>query len=132
MEGMAQQPHGHAKAAHEFRVTRIYAPPDPADGTRVLVDRLWPRGISKQQAHVDEWARDLTPSTELRRWLHADPAHRQPEFDRRYRAELAGEQQQRALTRLRGLADEGAVTLVTAVKDPTHSHIPVLLEQLGR
>ncbi|WP_264767053.1 DUF488 domain-containing protein [Nocardia aurantia] len=73
---MAQQPHGHETAQHGFRVTRIYEAPDPADGTRILVDRLWPRGVSKQQAHVDEWAKDVTPSTELRRWLHADPEHR--------------------------------------------------------
>ncbi|WP_019929361.1 DUF488 domain-containing protein [Nocardia sp. BMG111209] len=129
---MAQQPPGHGAGQHGFRVTRIYEAPDPADGTRILVDRLWPRGVSKQQAHVDEWARDVTPSTELRRWLHGDPEHRQREFERRYRDELGGEQQQRALTRLRELANEGAVTLVTAVKDTAHSHIPVLLEQLDR
>lgn len=113
-------------------MARVYEPPAAADGTRILVDRLWPRGIGKQQARVDEWARDVTPSTELRRWLHADPARRQPEFERRYLAELAGDRQQQALAHLRELAAAGAVTLVTSVKDPAHSHIPVLLAQLDR
>ncbi|MBF6330906.1 DUF488 domain-containing protein [Nocardia transvalensis] len=121
---MAQQP------TPDFRVKRVYDEPDAADGTRVLVDRLWPRGISKQQAHIDEWARDVAPSTELRKWFHADLDGRQAEFARRYRAELADEPHRQALARLRELAAAGPVTLVTAVKDPMRSQVPVLLEQL--
>lgn len=72
-------------------VRRVYEPPEPDDGVRVLVDRLWPRGLSKEAARVDEWPKVLTPSTELRRWYHAqeDPSDTFEEFRRRYEAELA-------------------------------------------
>ncbi|WP_024800058.1 DUF488 domain-containing protein [Nocardia sp. BMG51109] len=114
-----------------FRVKRVYEEPEDSDGTRVLVDRLWPRGISKQQAHIDEWIRDVTPSNELRRWFHADPQHRQAEFRRKYLDELSAESPQRGLADLRELAGREAVTLVTAVRDPQHSHVSVLLELLN-
>ncbi|GAB2724584.1 DUF488 domain-containing protein [Nocardia thraciensis] len=123
---MAQQPRP------GFRVKRVYDPAEASDGTRVLVDRLWPRGVSKQKAHIDEWAKDVTPSDDLRRWFHADPEHREAEFRRRYREELAAEAPQRGLERLRDLAAEGPVTLVTAVRDPQRSQVAVLLEQLKR
>ncbi|MGK8501355.1 DUF488 domain-containing protein [Nocardia asiatica] len=113
-----------------FRVKRVYDAPDPDDGTRVLVDRLWPRGLTKAQARVDRWPRALTPSTELRRWFHADRDARGPEFARRYRAELAAPDVRQDLRELRALAAEGPVTLLTAVQDPANSHVPVLLDVL--
>ncbi|MGK8510144.1 DUF488 domain-containing protein [Nocardia asiatica] len=113
-----------------FRVKRVYDAPDPDDGVRVLVDRLWPRGITKAQARVDRWPRALTPSTELRRWFHADRDARGPEFARRYRAELAAPDVRQDLRELRALAAEGPVTLLTAVQDPANSHVPVLLDVL--
>jgi uncharacterized protein YeaO (DUF488 family) len=112
-----------------FRVRRVYDPPEPADGVRVLVDRLWPRGLAKDRAAVDEWPKELTPSDELRRWYHANP-RQHDEFARRYRAELAAEEPGRTAGRLRGLAARGPVTLLTAVKDPDSSHVPVLLDRL--
>ncbi|WP_280365550.1 DUF488 domain-containing protein [Nocardia wallacei] len=123
---MAQQPAG------GFRVQRVYDPPEDSDGARVLVDRLWPRGISKQQARIDEWAKNVTPSNELRRWFHADPQSREAEFRDCYLAELAADEAQRGLARLRELVAGGRVTLVTAVRDPAHSHVSILLELLGR
>ncbi|WP_280272646.1 DUF488 domain-containing protein [Nocardia wallacei] len=123
---MAQQPAG------GFRVQRVYDPPEDSDGARVLVDRLWPRGIGKHQARIDEWAKDVTPSNELRRWFHADPQSREAEFRDRYLAELAAYEPQRGLARLRELVAGGRVTLVTAVRDPAHSHVSVLLELLDR
>ncbi|MGY5307691.1 DUF488 domain-containing protein [Nocardia gipuzkoensis] len=113
-----------------FRVKRVYDTPDPDDGTRVLVDRLWPRGITKAQARVDRWPKALAPSTELRRWFHADRDARGPEFARRYRAELGAPDVQQDLRELRTLAAEGPVTLLTAVQDPANSHVPVLLDVL--
>ncbi|MFG2719073.1 DUF488 domain-containing protein [Streptomyces sp. NPDC048416] len=111
------------------RVRRVYDPPEKADGVRVLVDRLWPRGLSKEHAAVDEWLKDLTPSTELRRWYHEDRT-RFEEFQERYEAELAGPEPSRALDRLRDLVKEHTLTLVTAAKDVDHSHLPTLLSAL--
>jgi uncharacterized protein YeaO (DUF488 family) len=93
---------------------------------RVLVDRLWPRGLSKEAAGIDEWARPVTPSGELRKWFHAN-GERYEEFARRYREELASPEVSGEVDRLAGLAAERVVTLLTAVKDPEHSHVPVLL-----
>ncbi|MFC9996632.1 DUF488 domain-containing protein [Nocardia sp. NPDC127526] len=120
---MAQRP--------SYRVKRVYDEPEAADGRRVLVDRLWPRGISKQQAAIDDWAKDVTPSTELRKWYHADPDTRRAEFERRYRAELESDAAQQGLAQLRQDAANGPLTLVTAVKEPAHSHVPVLVGELG-
>lgn len=113
-------------------VRRIYDPVTESDGYRVLVDRLWPRGISKERARIDEWLKEVTPSTELRRWMHHDQAGRYPEFARRYGEELSTGEGAAALERLRELVAERPVTLVTAVKDIEHSHIPVLVARLGR
>ncbi|MFF4183334.1 DUF488 domain-containing protein [Streptomyces sp. NPDC001691] len=114
-----------------MRVRRVYDPPEKADGVRVLVDRLWPRGLSKEHAVVDEWPKELTPSTELRRWYHEDRG-RYADFTKRYEAELAGPDQTRALERLRDLVEDGTVTLVTAVKDIEHSHVPTLVSVVER
>ena len=113
-----------------FRVRRVYEPPEPGDGVRVLVDRLWPRGVSKQQAAVDEWLKDVTPSAGLRAWYHQDRG-RFAGFARRYRAELADPEHRAAVGRLHELAAAGGpVTLVTSVREVEHSHLPILLEHL--
>ncbi|TXC92547.1 DUF488 domain-containing protein [Streptomyces sp. ISID311] len=115
--------------ADGLRVRRVYEAPEPADGARVLVDRLWPRGLSKEDARLTEWCKDVAPSTELRRWY----GHEGERFDRfaeRYRAELAQGDAQQALERLRALADEGSLTLLTATKDVPSSHAAVLAEVL--
>lgn len=113
------------------RVRRIYEPPEPDDGLRVLVDRLWPRGLAKADAHIDEWPKALTPSTELRRWYHG-PDGAFEEFRRRYERELAEPPAAEALASLRARVAEGPVTLLTAAKDPAVSHTAVLTEVLGQ
>ncbi|MEX3101604.1 MULTISPECIES: DUF488 domain-containing protein [unclassified Streptomyces] len=112
------------------RIRRVYDPPEPDDGVRVLVDRLWPRGLSKEAAHIDEWPKDLTPSNELRRWYHAGQGSYE-EFASRYEAELTAPAAAESLSRLRKSAASGTVTLVTAVKSPEESHAAVLLRLLG-
>ncbi|ATL70427.1 DUF488 domain-containing protein [Nocardia terpenica] len=119
------------KPQTDVRVKRVYDTPDSTDGTRVLVDRLWPRGISKQRARVDEWLRDVAPTSELRRWLHADPTARWDEFADRYRDELDDDRHAPELARLRDLRASGPVTLLTAVSEPAHSHVAVLLRALA-
>lgn len=116
--------------ADGFRVRRVYDDPAPDDGLRVLVDRLWPRGLSKDRAHVDRWPKELTPSTDLRKWYHASPAERHGEFVGRYRAELDADGLARPLRELRDEAAKGTVTLLTAAKDVDASHVPVLLDRL--
>ncbi|WP_330285820.1 DUF488 domain-containing protein [Streptomyces sp. NBC_00576] len=113
-------------------VRRVYEPPEPDDGVRVLVDRLWPRGLSKEAARVDEWPKVLTPSTELRRWYHAqeDPSDTFEEFRRRYEAELAAPGAAEPLEALRALTGKGPVTLVSATRSPAQSHASVLAELL--
>lgn len=121
---------GKSNANTPFRLRRIYDPVEKDGGKRVLIDRLWPRGISKERAHLDDWAKDVAPSTELRNWFHADPDKRFPEFAERYDAELAGPAQQDAIAGLREAAAHGPVTLLTSVKDPDDSYLSVLLKRL--
>ncbi len=111
----------------------IGAPPSPDDGVRVLVDRLWPRGISKARAALDEWAKDATPSTDLRRAFHSGELD-WPQFVDAYREELRGlPQAQAAVEHLRDLARQGRVTLLLAGHDHNHTHARVLREAvLGR
>lgn len=109
---------------------RAYDDAVPEDGTRVLVERLWPRGVSKAQARVDVWLREIAPSTELRRWYSHDP-EKWEEFRRRYLAELDGEPQRASLARLRELAREGPVTLIIAARDVEHSNAVVLRDLLA-
>ncbi|MGW6737899.1 DUF488 domain-containing protein [Streptomyces sp. NPDC055013] len=111
------------------RIRRVYEAPEPEDGVRVLVDRLWPRGLSKDAAHVDEWPKGLTPSTELRRWYHAGEGSYE-EFADRYEAELAAPEAAGLLDQVRKLADKGAVTLLTSSKTPEQSHAAVLARLL--
>ncbi|MFI8484159.1 DUF488 domain-containing protein [Streptomyces rubrogriseus] len=108
---------------------RIYESPTPRDGKRVLVDRLWPRGVSKEKAGLDAWLRDVAPSADLRRWYHHDP-QRYDEFRRRYFAELEDADHEAALERLRDLAARDKVTLLTATKDVDHSEAAALAQWL--
>ncbi|WP_435216177.1 DUF488 domain-containing protein [Streptomyces sp. bgisy034] len=112
------------------RIRRVYEAPEPEDGVRVLVDRLWPRGLSKDAAHVDEWPKGLTPSTELRRWYHAGEGSYE-EFADRYEAELDAPETAELLDHVRELAGKGAVTLLTASKSPEQSHAAVLARLLA-
>jgi uncharacterized protein YeaO (DUF488 family) len=114
-----------------IRVRRVYDPPSPDDGARVLVDRVWPRGLRKDAAHLDEWAKDAAPSTELRKWYGHDPA-KFDEFRRRYIDELSGAPQRKELGRLRALAAAGPVTLLTATRDVEISQAEVLAQVLRR
>ncbi|MFI5553733.1 DUF488 domain-containing protein [Streptomyces sp. NPDC051738] len=111
------------------RIRRVYEAPEPEDGMRVLVDRLWPRGLSKEAARVDEWPKGLTPSTELRRWYHADERPYE-EFAERYEAELAVPEAAELLDHVRAWASKGDVTLLTASKSPEQSHAAVLARLL--
>ncbi|HEY9480865.1 MAG TPA: DUF488 family protein [Candidatus Paceibacterota bacterium] len=108
---------------------RIYDKPSASDGMRVLVDRLWPRGVSKASAHIDLWIKEITPSNELRKWFHVDPDKRFAEFSKRYRAELRKNHE--AVEKARAsLAD--TVTFVSAVKDVERSHVPILRSYIER
>jgi uncharacterized protein YeaO (DUF488 family) len=111
------------------RARRVYEAPDPADGRRVLVDRLWPRGLAKAAAHIDEWLKAVAPSDELRRWYGHDPAKFE-EFRRRYGGELREPERAAALAHLRELAAAGPVTLLTATRDLQHSEAADLVERL--
>jgi uncharacterized protein YeaO (DUF488 family) len=110
-------------------VKRVYDDVTPTDGSRVLVDRLWPRGLPKETAGLDLWERTVAPSDQLRMW-YAHVLERYPEFARRYRAELADEDRSAALERLAQLADEHTLTLLTATRDPEHSQAEVIKEVL--
>jgi uncharacterized protein YeaO (DUF488 family) len=111
----------------KVRVGRVYDEPTPRDGARVLVDRLWPRGLTKARAALDGWCKQVAPSTALRSWYRHDP-QRFPEFRRRYRDELAGTEQAAALAHLRQLARGRTLTLLTASKDVAISEATVLAE----
>ncbi|MFE0025020.1 DUF488 domain-containing protein [Amycolatopsis sp. NPDC059021] len=115
----------------ETRITvrRIYDRPSRSDGLRVLVDRVWPRGVRKEDARLDEWLRDVAPSTELRRWYGHDPA-RFTEFRRRYLAELGQPPHREAAQHLRSIARDHDLTLLTATRDVEHSQAAVLAQWL--
>jgi uncharacterized protein YeaO (DUF488 family) len=105
----------------DVRVRRVYDEPSASDGARVLVDRVWPRGLRKDAIQLDDWGKDVAPSTELRTWYGHDPA-KFGEFRGRYLTELAGGPQRAALDRLRALAASGKpLTLLTATRDVEHS-----------
>ncbi|MGH3395204.1 MAG: DUF488 domain-containing protein [Streptosporangiaceae bacterium] len=116
-------------STHEVRVGRAYDEPAPGDGARVLVDRIWPRGLSKAKAGFDEWCKTIAPSTALRKWYSHDP-ERFEEFGRRYRAELAEPDHAEALEHLRDLAGRGNLTLITATRNATISEAAVLASLL--
>ena len=102
----------------DVRVKRVYEPAAASDGDRVLIDRIWPRGLTRERARLDEWARELARSTELRRWFAHDPP-RFNEFRRRYTGELAAHEDK--LRELRRHARSGALTLVYAARDAEHN-----------
>jgi uncharacterized protein YeaO (DUF488 family) len=110
----------------DVHVKRIYDPPGPGDGYRVLIDHVWPRGVSRERAQLDKWARELAPSDDLRRWFAHDP-ERFEEFRTRYRAELADRPTVLELTRR---ASEGRVTIIYAARDRQHNNAVVLAEVL--
>lgn len=112
-----------------MRVKRIYEPAAPGDGTRVLVDRLWPRGISKERAQLAAWCKAVAPSTELRQWYGHDPA-KFDDFATRYRAELSQGEQATAFAELKSLAGRGTLTLLTASKRADISEATVLAGRL--
>ncbi|MFJ5714337.1 DUF488 domain-containing protein [Neobacillus sp. NPDC093127] len=109
---------------------RVYEPVDEADGQRILIDRLWPRGISKEEARVTYWLKDAAPSSELRKWFGHLP-ERFEEFQRRYLQELrTNEQQSRAVDQIIEWSSNRTVTLLYGAKDPIHNHAQVLKEEL--
>lgn len=112
-----------------LEVKRAYDAPGPEDGVRVLVDRLWPRGLRREAARIDLWVRDVAPSASLRTWFAHDPA-RFPEFRRRYRAELDARPE--ALEPLRALLRRGRVTLLFGARDREHNQAVVLADHLAR
>jgi uncharacterized protein YeaO (DUF488 family) len=116
-------------APAQVRLRRVYEAPDPSDGRRVLVDRLWPRGLAKDKAAIDEWLKTVAPSDELRRWYGHQP-ERFPAFRQRYQHELREAEQSDALDHLRQLTRRGTVTLLTATRDIEHSQAAVLAELL--
>jgi len=116
------------------KIKRVYEESSPADGHRILVDRLWPRGVKKAEAHLSAWLKDLSPSEELRRWFDHQPEHWE-EFHRRYREELAAPEKAALLQDLLDRARQGTVTLVFAARDPDRNNAVVvknlLEERLG-
>jgi len=111
------------------KIKRIYEEPEPADGRRLLVDRLWPRGVSREKARLDGWLKEIAPSNELRHWFAHDPSRWQ-EFQERYREELKA--QPRLVEELRAQAAREPVTLLYAALDPEHNNAVVLLDLLSR
>ena len=112
-----------------IELQRVYAPAARTGGTRVLVDRVWPRGLKKEELHLDRWMKDLAPSTALRKWFGHDP-RRWQEFRRRYRAELAQPDKQELLGELRRMARSGPVVLLYGARDQEHNQAVVLREYL--
>lgn len=114
-------------APARLKLKRAYAPPARGDGLRILVDRLWPRGLKKDSAALDDWIKEVAPSPGLRQWFGHDP-ERWSEFRRRYAAELRA--QADALERIRALARKRPVTLIYAARDEAHNHALVLRDAL--
>jgi uncharacterized protein YeaO (DUF488 family) len=112
-----------------IQLKRAYDEPSASDGMRILVDRLWPRGISKEKARIDEWMRDIAPSTELRKWFGHNPS-KWPEFKKRYKEELMSEHRD-LLSALRKESKGKTVTLVYAAKDRERNNALALKEILG-
>jgi uncharacterized protein YeaO (DUF488 family) len=118
-----------ARKTTAIRLKRVYEPPGPDDGTRILVERLWPRGVNKPKAAISHWAKEVAPSPELRRWYGHDP-DKWDEFRRRYRAEL--DEKGDVLDDLKRRLTEGPVTFVYAARDERHNSALVLKEYLER
>lgn len=115
----------------DIRLKRIYEPPAADDGARVLVDRVWPRGRTKEQLRLDRWAREVGPSTDLRKWFGHDPA-RWDEFRRRYLAELEGPVQAAIIAELVAVARSGTLTIVFGARDAEHSQARVVADLVAQ
>lgn len=113
--------------AERIRLKRAYEKPSDSDGTRILVDRLWPRGVKKDEAAIDHWEKEIAPSTELRKWFHHEAEH-WDEFRRRYAAELDNRQEE--MDRLRSLARKGVITLIYSARDETQNNATALRDLL--
>jgi uncharacterized protein YeaO (DUF488 family) len=113
----------------DIKIKRAYDPPEEDDGFRVLIDRLWPRGVSKEAAKIDLWSKDLSPSTALRRWFGHDPK-KWEEFKRRYYRELDAHPE--AVEDLRRRTKKQTVTLIFGAKDPGHSNARALMDYLKK
>jgi uncharacterized protein YeaO (DUF488 family) len=111
-------------------IKRVYEPPSASDGYRVLVDGLWPRGLTREAAAIDDWKKSLAPSRDLRTWFDHQ-AERWPEFQRRYRAELAAPEAAAELRRLQEIAARGPLTLVYAARSETENNARVIWELLS-
>lgn len=125
---MNRKKHRREASLAGISIKRIYEPTARADGTRILVDRIWPRGISKDDAHLALWLKDIAPSTELRKWFGHDP-ERWAEFRRRYKSELA--HNPTAVKLLKDHVRKGTVTLVYAARDSEHNNARVIAEVVG-
>ena len=112
-----------------LQVKRIYEPYEEKDGYRILVDRLWPRGVSKEEAHIDEWEKEIAPSTELREWFNHDPA-KFAEFKTKYKHELQDKKE--VLAEIKKKAQHQRVTLLYGAKDTIHNQAQVLLELIEK
>jgi uncharacterized protein YeaO (DUF488 family) len=117
-----------SRRSPRYGVKRVYEPAEASDGTRVLVDRMWPRGLTKERASVDVWLKDIAPSTSLRTWFGHDPK-RWREFHKRYFEELRANHA--AVDRLTGLLSEGKVTLLFGARDTEHNNAVALAEYLA-
>ncbi|MHA6688581.1 DUF488 domain-containing protein [Mesorhizobium sp. A556] len=113
---------------HDVAIKRVYEPPAEDDGQRVLVDRLWPRGLSKEKLDLALWLKEIAPSTELRKWFDHDPA-KWAEFQKRFRVEL--DDNAEAVKELRALIAKGKVTLLYGAHDEEHNNAVVLAAYLG-
>ena len=111
------------------QIKQVYDPAEPGDGYRVLVDRLWPRGLSRDKVKVDQWIREIAPSNVLRKWFGHDPS-RWAEFRERYRKELDEPERKRILETLKEKARSGTLTLVYGAKDPAHNQAVVLMDTI--
>lgn len=114
---------------HKLQLKRIYDPVSRDDGARILTDRLWPRGVKKEEAALTEWFKDISPSPELRKWFNHDPAHWE-EFQRRYRQELAHNEAE--VDKVLEILRHRKVTLLIAARDPEHNHGLVLMDYLQK
>lgn len=113
-----------------LKIKRIYEPWDPSDGVRILIDRVWPRGVSKERARLDEWMKDIAPSPTLRKWFQHDP-EKFAEFKKAYRGELEADSEKiGAVSRLLDMLDTNVVTLLYGAKDEIHNHAIVLKQYL--
>ncbi|OLL30351.1 hypothetical protein BTH42_17270 [Burkholderia sp. SRS-W-2-2016] len=117
------------RSHHNVQIKRIYEPASPQDGARVLVDRVWPRGIRKERAGLTLWLKEIAPSTKLRQWFNHDP-ERWEQFQREYRRELDANDE--AVSRLRALCEEGPVTLVYGARDEEHNQAVVLQQYVQK